>query len=68
MYFESSSEHVNVITERPVEELLIESLPVLDYTIDSNRNNKSGENDMNFNKDYSTYHSENNCRDWMLTD
>ncbi|MBS1271663.1 MAG: hypothetical protein MAGBODY4_00795 [Candidatus Marinimicrobia bacterium] len=72
MYFEST-EGNTVITQKPVGGYemtgILESLPILDFRIDENFNKQTSEdNTMKFNKEYSTYHSENNCQDWMLTD
>jgi|GEM_PF-3118714 len=70
MYFESNRS--GNVTTQPEEQLLtqlIDSFPVLDFQTERKQQiNQTEGNDMNFTKEYSTYHSENTCRDWMLTD
>lgn len=48
---------------------LLDSLPIIELPLNKHhKNDFRKDRDMNINKEYSTYHSENNCRDWMLTD
>ncbi|MCF7803688.1 MAG: hypothetical protein K9N46_00115 [Candidatus Marinimicrobia bacterium] len=72
MYIETAQDATVMTRERFEEEKLIalrvDTLPTgIEHSINSD-NNTTKEPAMKSNKEYTTYHSENNCRDWMLMD
>ena len=72
MYFEYKSNNDELggdveTLSAPVD--ILDSLPIIELPANKNlEQDFRKDRDMNFTKDYSTYYSENNCRDWMLTD